>query len=115
LQQIKVIKRPYSDNPWSIENAPIELRVPARLVKGWIFEKKNVMKFDKWEVKRDKQGKIKDWYINGYEMKKGSWTFTPPLPDEAMLKKGLSDKVDTVTLVPYGCSKLRITVFPKGI
>ena len=115
LQQIKVIKRPYSDNPWSIENAPIELRVPARLVKGWIFEKKNVMKFDKWEVKRNKQGKIKDWYINGYEMKKGSWIFTPPLPDEAMLKKGLSDKVDTVTLVPYGCSKLRITVFPKGI
>lgn len=115
LQQIKVINRPYSDNPWSIENAPIELRVPARLVKGWVLEKKNIMKFDKWEVKRDKQGKIKDWFINGSEMKKGSWIFTPPLPNEAMLKKGLNDKVDTVTLVPYGCSKLRITVFPKGI
>jgi hypothetical protein len=53
--------------------------------------------------------------VTDTKIKKGSWWFTPLLPDAATLKNGLSQKVDTVTLVPYGCSKLRITVFPKGI
>jgi hypothetical protein len=114
-QKIKVINKPYSDNPWSIENAPIELRVPARLVNGWKLVKKTEMKFENWGVKRDARGKVINWYITDSGIKKGSWAFTPLIPDAALLRKGLSEKVDTVTLVPYGCSKLRITVFPKGM
>ena len=114
-QQIKVVNNAYSDNPWSIETAPVELKVPARLVKGWTLENKNEMKFENWGVKRNERGKVTDWYVTDTRIKKGSWWFTPLLPDAATLKNGLSQKVDTVTLVPYGCSKLRITVFPKGI
>ena len=114
-QQIKVVNNAYSDNPWSIETAPVELKVPARLVKGWTLENKNGMKFENWGVKRNERGKVTDWYVTDTRIKKGSWWFTPLLPDAATLKNGLSQKVDTVTLVPYGCSKLRITVFPKGI
>jgi Uncharacterized protein conserved in bacteria len=114
-QQIKVVNRAYSDNPWNLENAPVELKVPARLVSGWNLMNKTEMKFEKWDVKRNELGKVITWYIVGSEIKKGTWSFTPLLPDAALLKKGLSPKIDTVTLVPYGCSKLRITVFPKGI
>ena len=114
-QQIKVVNNAYSDNPWSIETAPVELKVPARLVKGWALQHKSEMKFENWGVKRNERGKVTDWYVTDTRIKKGSWWFTPLLPDAATLKSGLSEKVDTVTLVPYGCSKLRITVFPKGI
>ncbi len=114
-QQIKMVKNVYSDNPWSIEHAPLELRVPARLLNGWTLENKNEMKFENWGVKRNERGKVIDWYVTDTGIKKGSWSFTPLLPDSAMLKNGLAEKIDTVTLVPYGCSKLRITVFPKGI
>ena len=114
-KQIKVVNKPYSNNPWSNESAPIELKVPARLVKGWTLQHETEMKFENWDVKRNALGKVIDWYIKDRSIKKGSWFFTPLLPDASLLKKGLSKKIDTVTLVPYGCSKLRITVFPKGI
>ena len=114
-QQIKVVNNTFSDNPWSIENAPIELNVPARIVSGWTLQNKTEMKFENWDVKRDNRGKVTDWYIKDTNIKKGSWLFTPLLPNEVQLKNELSEKIETVTLVPYGCSKLRITVFPNGM
>ena len=114
-QQIKVINKPYSDNPWSIENAPIELQVPARLVNGWSLENKTEMQFENWKVKRDDHGKVTSWYMAEKGTRKGSWQFSPLLPDAGLLHNGLSKKTETITLVPYGCSKLRITVFPKAM
>jgi len=114
-QAIQVVNKTYSDNPWSIETAPIELQVPARLVNGWAIENKTAMKFENWDVERDANGKVKRWYIKDVGIRKGSWSFSPLLPDAAMLKNSLNNKIDTITLVPYGCSKLRVTVFPKGI
>ncbi|MEP7279602.1 MAG: hypothetical protein ABI813_13210, partial [Bacteroidota bacterium] len=112
--QVKLVNNIYSDNPWSIESAPIEIRVPARLVNGWSLLNKTEMLFENWVAERDEKGKVKKWVNTGQIKRKGSWTFSPLLPDAELLKKGLSQKVDTVTLVPYGCTKLRITVFPKA-
>ncbi len=114
-QQIKVINKPYNDNPWSIENTPIELQVPARLVTGWGLENKTEMQFENWKVKRNEMGKVTSWYMDGKGTRKGSWSFSPLLPDAELLQKSRNNKIETVTLVPYGCSKLRITVFPRGI
>lgn len=114
-QQIKVIKKPYSDNPWSIENAPIELQVPARLVTGWAMDNKTAMQFENWKVKRNEMGKVTSWYMEGKGTRKGMWSFSPLLPDAKLIQKSRNNKIETVTLVPYGCSKLRITVFPKGM
>ena len=114
-QAIKVVNKTYTDNPWSIENAPIELQVTARLVDGWTMVHKTEMKFENWAVERDANGKVKRWYIKDVGTMKGSWDFSPLLPDAALLKNSLNNKIDTITLVPYGCSKLRVTVFPKGI
>lgn len=37
---------------------------------------------------------------------------TPELPDDSFVKENLGD-FEEVTLVPYGCTNLRMTVFPK--
>ncbi len=110
--EIKVVSKAYSLNPWSIESSPVELKIPARIVNGWDLEKKNEMKFEHWTVERDVLGKVLRWYIDKSTIEKGPWLFSPLLPGADLLKKGLSNNTDTVTLVPYGCSKLRITVFP---
>ncbi len=113
-KQITVIEHPYSDDPWSIENAPIELKVPARKVNGWGLLHKTEMVFENWVVERDEKGKVKKWVNTGQTKQKGNWTFTPALPDPDLLKNGLDKKEEIISLVPYGCTKLRITIFPKA-
>jgi hypothetical protein len=53
--------------------------------------------------------KILDWELqtNPDDAKQ---KFTPPLPDLSTSK--ISDKVERLTLVPYGSTQLRVTIFP---
>lgn len=44
----------------------------------------------------------------------GDFTLTPPLPDPDTLSVRLSDDIEWITLVPYGNTLLRLTVFPDG-
>ena len=37
--------------------------------------------------------------------------FTPTLPDSVVYTK---DETNSIVLVPYGCTMLRLTVFPTG-
>ena len=79
------------ENPWS--NPPIALRVPAVRVPGWRARRLKVIR-DKWRGTR-----------------RGDFMMTPPLPAARVLEKA-SRKVEWITLVPYGCTQLRIAVFP---
>jgi hypothetical protein len=65
------------------ENPPITLSVPARKIEGWELQANP----DKPEQK-----------------------FTPPLPDLSLNRP--AGEVERVTLVPYGSTQLRLTVFP---
>ena len=38
---------------------------------------------------------------------------TPELPQDSFIKANIGEK-KRVTLVPYGCTNLRLTVFPKA-
>jgi len=102
---VEVVHRPCTSDPWSIDTAPIELRVRARRVAGWKIERK-----------RSVTGLYPNATFTGFEpvQKKGDFMLTPQLPDPATLPARLAKKVETVTLVPYGCTKLRITIFPQG-
>jgi hypothetical protein len=65
------------------ENPPTTLTVPAR--------------------------RIEDWELQS-NPDNPSQKFTPPLPDLSVSK--VSETVERVTLVPYGSTQLRVTIFP---
>jgi hypothetical protein len=71
--------------PWDVENAPVSLRVPARLVAGWTLEADST-----------RLGSL----------------YTPHLPKRQTLDQRLASDVDTLTLIPYGCTLLRESIFP---
>ncbi len=50
--------------------------------------------------------------VSGWKI--GEDGLTPQLPDPATLNERLSDTVKMVRLVPFGCAKLRISVFPQS-
>jgi len=92
-EAIKIKYNPITPEPWLYP--PIELQVPARRVNGWILEKRK-------KTFSEKLGMIK-----------GNFNFTPQLPEPEDIKDRLSKKVEMVTLVPYGCTHLRLTIFPQ--
>jgi hypothetical protein len=102
---IEVIHHPVASHPWSSALAPIELRVPARKVAGWkLSRSRRVWRQDNVTFPT---GMKEFWY-------KGDFCLTPPLPDPATLPKRLAARQEMVTLVPFGCTQLRITVFPQA-
>jgi hypothetical protein len=102
-RDIEVVKGVYSDHPWSIASAPLTLRVPARRVKGWSVQKKTATIGYAWGKGGGRVRRIK-----------GNFIFTPQLPNPQSLPKRLGKRIEMITLVPYGCAKLRITIFPNA-
>ena len=97
---VEVVKGSVGENPWSMKSAPIQLRVPARRVRNWkISNRRSVLR----EVVPGKAA----------EKHSGEFAFTPALPEPSTLARRLSKKTETITLVPYGCTNLRLTIFPK--
>lgn len=113
-QQIKVVNKEMTNAPWSIDSAPIELRVPAKLVNGWTIDKKSEITEENWQAIRNESGLVARWEMVGHRTVKGNYNFTPALPTSANLEAMLDSNVQKITLVPYGCTKLRITIFPQA-
>jgi len=112
--QIKIINKEMTDDPWSINTSPIELKVPAKLVNGWVLEKKTEIIEENWQAIRNEKGLVARWEMVGLKTVKGNYTFTPALPSAESLREMVDSKIQQITLVPFGCTKLRITIFPKA-
>ena len=91
------------EHPWSRLAPPITLRVPAKRVIGWVLEEAD-------EV--TEQG---TWDRPGQMFKRqGHFVMTPPLPSESGPPVTLGGETEMITLVPYGCARLRLTIFPQA-
>ncbi len=88
--------------PWRIDRVPCRIRVKARKVKNWTLVRKRKIRYVENLYKRP-WGRIE---------KEGDFTFTPRLPTKAHTKRYGYGDVETITLVPMGCAKVRMTVLP---
>ena len=86
--QVKVTQKTGTANletsKWPWSDAPTVLTVPARKLDGWDYET---------------------------NPKEPHQRFTPHLPDPEKAKP--ADQVEQITLVPFGATQLRISIFPK--
>jgi DUF1680 family protein len=100
-EQVQLTRASTTIDPWTPETAPMELRVPARRVSGWnLLKRKTVTKGRK--ERGEKLRRIK-----------GNFVLTPPLPDPEKVARKLGKTTETVTLVPLGCTHLRMTILPQ--
>lgn len=87
-QQVEVKQRPSTQNlessSWPWSDAPTVLMVPARKIEGWDYET---------------------------NPKEPHQRFTPHLPDSDRI--GSTGQAERITLVPFGATQLRISIFPK--
>ncbi len=107
-ENIKIVEEAASGIPWWSKEAPVRLLVPARKVKDW-----KTVKNPPFEETDDEIVNMKTMQKCGCTMILEPLEFTPKLPDSHTIRNRLEDKEETVTLVPYGCTRLRLTVFPK--
>ena len=112
--QIKIVSKEMTNKPWSINSAPIELQVPAKLVIGWTINNKTEISTENWQPVHNDKGLPERWEMVGLKFVKGDYNFTPALPSIENIKGMLDPKIQYITLVPFGCTKLRITIFPKA-
>ncbi len=108
--QVEVIHRDWNDNPWSIDTAPIALRVPARKVPSWKIIRQDTV-FYAMNVPQQVNRKTR-WREKSDFQKTGDFSFTPPLPVATDLTPSMGP-LEMITMVPYGSTKLRITIFPQ--
>lgn len=94
-----------TDYPWSDSNFTVRIKVPAVKLDNW---KINRITEIPPEVKEDSNN-LARWTKELNE--KGFVDMTPQLPTDKEIKSMNTSKTEYIELVPYGCTKLRVTVF----
>jgi hypothetical protein len=107
LQDLQVEWNEACRDPLDGTEPALKLRVPARRVRGWsVVHARRLRQFGHWT--QDGQ------FCRGYRTIQGDFLLTPPLPDPRRLPARLGQQVETVELIPYAATLLRLTVFPQG-
>jgi hypothetical protein len=96
------------EHPWKASEPPITLQVPARRLIGWDLERATQVVL---EGSFDDPGFVPD--DSHAQHRTGNFLFTPQLPAHLSSAVRLAPGTEFVTFVPYGCARLRITIFPQ--
>lgn len=102
-----------TDNPFW-DGVPFEIEIDARSLRSWEL----VHEWLKKKVKKRDADKQNEKDVMVAEQKAAEeeapieHVTTPELPDADFIERNKGETV-RITLIPYGCTNLRITVFPK--
>ena len=88
---------------WDADTCPYEIKVQGREIKGW-----ETLKLQDKKIKN-----VWNLYDRKYTYVTGTFEFTPKLPTKKFVAENASDIADELTLIPYACAKMRMTVLPK--
>ena len=69
-----------------------------------------IVKFMLWAFGKTGDGRLLETAKRQYRQKTGDFTFTPPLPEKTDAK--VIGEKETISLIPMGAAKIRVTVFP---
>ena len=88
---------------WDAENCPYEIKVTGREILGW-----ETLKMQNKRIKN-----VWNLYDKKYVYVTGNFEFTPKLPTQKYVLENASKASEELTLIPYACAKMRMTVLPK--
>lgn len=93
----RVHASPAAGYPFDPGMTPINVEIPAIRIPGWRLIRKRKLVLRHGDTVRIREGNI---------------VFMPPMPEETLRRKARGRTIETLTLIPYGATRLRITWFP---
>ncbi|MEP4095009.1 beta-L-arabinofuranosidase domain-containing protein [Reichenbachiella sp.] len=95
---------------WSMDKSSISIKIPVRKIRNWEIERQErVLQEDYWPT--HKADTVAYWNKEFVKLE-GDFAFTPNIPTRNFLIENVSQNIDTIQLVPYGFTNLRMTIFP---
>lgn len=88
---------------WDADTCPYEIKVQGREIKDW-----ETLKLQDKKIKN-----VWNLYDRKYTYVTGTFEFTPKLPTKKFVAENALEISNELTLIPYACAKMRMTVLPK--
>lgn len=94
-------------HPFTWEGAPVKIHTKARRLQGWKLRHETEVTENHIPF-----ALVTPEQLSTQMKVKGDFYFTPALPSKKEAERMAAEEIEDVVLVPYGCARMRISVFP---